>query len=101
MNHNGFSYMDLQEMRFQRDNKNDEHGNHLHLVNFSGVYYLAFDKSSHTTEFIHPLTRKVEKIKAKEGDIVVFPSFLNHRAPLMKSDKSKTIISWNFQVRLV
>tara|TARA_R100000008_G_C3564153_1_gene158092 strand:- start:590 stop:1132 length:543 start_codon:yes stop_codon:yes gene_type:complete len=101
MNHNGFSYMDLQEMWFQRYNKNDEHGFHLHQGHFSGVYYLEFDKSSPKTEFIHPLTRKVEKIKAKEGDIVVFPSFLNHRAPLMKSDKSKTIISWNFQVRLV
>ena len=38
-------------------------------------------------------------IKAKEGDIVMFPSHTIHRAPKMLLDKEKTIISFNVEMK--
>ena len=46
------------------------------------------------------IKRKIT-VDAKEGDIVIFPSFINHRAPKMQSDTRKTIISFNLQFELI
>ena len=35
--------------------------------------------------------------KVKEGDMILFPSSLLHEAPLNKSDKRRTIISYNIR----
>jgi hypothetical protein len=37
------------------------------------------------------------EINVKEGDIVIFPSIAIHRAPVVKNDLTKTIISFNIE----
>tara|TARA_R100000030_G_C3243972_1_gene121309 strand:- start:866 stop:1378 length:513 start_codon:yes stop_codon:yes gene_type:complete len=87
----------LHDIWFQQYEKGGEHGWHTHRGNFTGVYYLEFDKSSPKTEIIDPFSKRKITIKAKEGDMIFFPSHIRHRAPI-NNGKRKTIISWNFEV---
>jgi hypothetical protein len=80
---------------FQQYNKTDIHSWHVHGENYTGVYYVEFDEKCPATQLIDPITNKLIKIKIKEGDIIMFPSFVIHRAPLLKEDTRKTIISFN------
>jgi hypothetical protein len=80
---------------FQQYNKSDTHGWHVHGDNYTGVYYVEFNKKCPATQLIDPITKKLIKIKVKEGDIIMFPSFVIHRAPLIKESTRKTIISFN------
>jgi len=81
---------------FQQYINNSSHGWHIHGHNFTGVYYLELNECSPKTQLIEPISLKMLEIDAKEGDIVLFPSMFIHRSPLMKSNKRKTIISFNF-----
>jgi len=82
---------------YQQYMKNDTHKWHVHGNNYTGVYYLELDKQSPTTELINPTNHtEIIKIDAEEGDIVIFPSFVKHRGPLITNDKRKTIISFNY-----
>ena len=38
-------------------------------------------------------------LNCEEGDIVMFPSFMIHRAPPVQNDKTKTIISFNIEFK--
>jgi uncharacterized protein YbbC (DUF1343 family) len=40
-------------------------------------------------------------LDVKEGDIVMFPSYTIHRAPVIKNDIRKTIVSFNFVLDLI
>jgi len=42
-----------------------------------------------------PWDNKVISVDVKEGDILIFPSMIIHRAPEVINDSRKTIISWN------
>tara|TARA_B100000287_G_scaffold304465_1_gene287662 strand:+ start:278 stop:793 length:516 start_codon:yes stop_codon:yes gene_type:complete len=88
----------LEEMWFQQYSKNGSHGWHVHSGHYTGVYYLELDKTSPPTELRDPYTKKIHKMNVKEGDMIVFPSYIYHRAPINKSVKQKTIISWNFGI---
>ena len=87
---------------FQQYIQNDYHGWHKHSDNYTGVYYLELPKNSPKTELIDQkdIHKKIT-INAKEGDIVVFPSFIIHRAPKVKSNVRKTIISFNINMNLI
>jgi len=75
---------------FVQYKKNDKHAWHTHPEsNLSAVYYLELPKKELITEF------KNNKIKAKEGDILIFPSYMLHRAPVNKTNERKTVISFN------
>ena len=89
-------------MWYQQYIKNNTHGWHIHGENYTGVYYLQFPKGSPKTELIdqYNINKKIT-INAKEGDIVIFPSFIIHRAPKVISDVKKTIISFNLDFILV
>ncbi len=82
---------------------------HMHLPGeWSGVYYSHFDSNEHQgTMFYHPN----ETILAcqgsdnntiipwvTEGDLVIFPAWLEHSAPLNKSSKLRSTISFNFLI---
>ena len=84
-------------MWYQQYEENSAHGWHIHGGHMTGVYYLEFPKGCPHTNFIHPLTGRVDNIKAEEGDIVFFPSYIVHQAPLNKGPR-KTIISYNFEL---
>ena len=92
----GCSKLDLEQIWFQQYLEDGYHGWHIHTGHYTGVYYLELDKTSPVTELRDPYTKRIKRMNVKEGDMIVFPSYIYHRAPLNKSVKQKTIISWNF-----
>lgn len=75
---------------FMQYKENDKHAWHTHpRTNLSGVYYLELPKKELITEF------KDKKVKAEEGDILIFPSYMLHRSPANKTKERKTVISFN------
>ena len=76
---------------FQQYHQGDTHGWHNHGESqFAGVYYLEMPSKSMVTEFLDG-----SKIKAKEGDILIFPSYKYHRSKKNDSKKRKTVIAFN------
>lgn len=43
---------------------------------------------------------EIAEFDIKEGDILTFPSFVIHRAPINTNTHRKTIISWNMDTEL-
>ena len=78
--------------------KGDTYGWHIHNDQFAGIYYLEFGKSSGKTEMCSPYSLKTMKINAQEGDVVIFPAHIMHRA-LTNSDDRKTVVSFNFNLK--
>jgi len=92
---------------------------HDHIPNqFSCIHLLSFDKDDHlppvflspfrqvsvtnSPEFIYdnikdrpPTWSYQSTIDAKEGDIIIFPSYLEHKVPRQTSDKLRVTISFN------
>ena len=93
---------EVRGMWYQQYLTNNVHGWHTHGENYTGVYYLELPKDAPKTELIdqYDIHKKIT-INAKEGDIVIFPSFIIHRAPKITNDTRKTIISFNLQFNLI
>jgi len=93
---------EVRGMWYQQYTQNNTHGWHTHGENYTGVYYLEFPKGSPKTELIdqYNINKKIT-INAKEGDVVIFPSFIIHRAPKVINDIRKTIISFNLYLKLI
>ena len=91
----------IEQIWFQQYDNDGMHDWHTHGSTYTGVYYLELDDESPMTEIIE--TTKdlefgdVKTLNAKEGDLVIFPSWLPHRAPTNRSNKRKTIISFNME----
>ena len=95
-NYLGYQDALIKGMWFQQYNKEGKHGWHIHCENYTGVYYVDFNNKCAKTEVINPLFNdKKFTINATEGDIVIFPSFVIHRAPAQKTTDEKLIISFN------
>lgn len=86
---------------FQQYQKYDTHSWHDHLSSngsfLSIIHYLELPKGSPGTEFLDPYTGRIQRPKVKEGDVLMFPSFISHRSPPNQSNKRKTIISMNIK----
>ena len=82
---------------YQQYLEGDTHGWHTHGKTYTGVYYLEFPDKSSRTELYSPFNFKKHTIKAKEGDLIIFPSHWIHRGPCNTS-KRKTIVSFNFEI---
>jgi hypothetical protein len=87
-------------------------------IQWSGVHYAVFDKDHESTHFqnpqaamirsLWPTTNKNElppycddldiALKAQEGDIIWFPSYLNHYFKEQKSEKLRCTIAMNLTV---
>ncbi len=91
----GYTGATLAEIWFQQYNKDDIHDWHVHGHNFTGVYYVELENAP-KTELIAPYDLKVIVPDVTVGDILIFPSFCIHRAPVVNNDIRKTIISFNF-----
>tara|TARA_A100001015_G_C14619694_1_gene567463 strand:+ start:91 stop:645 length:555 start_codon:yes stop_codon:yes gene_type:complete len=90
----GYRSYVIRKLWFQQYYKSGTHGWHIHHNNYTGVYFLEF-KNSPATELIEQYEQKNKfKLDVKEGDIILFPSFIVHKAPENKGDR-KTIISFN------
>ena len=82
---------------FQQYSKNGKHGWHIHSENYTGVYYVKFSSKDAKTELIDPFSQNKKMIiNAKEGDIIIFPSYVIHRATEQQDNSEKIIISFNF-----
>ena len=90
-----FQKVVINNLWFQQYEQNGTHGWHIHGSNYTGVYYVEFEKNYAKTELINPIDDEKIIIDAEEGDIVIFPSFIIHRSALQKVNKTKTIISFN------
>jgi hypothetical protein len=85
----------IHEVWFQQYQQNDIHNWHIHGHNFTGVYYVECEDAP-KTELISPLDHSLITPEVSVGSLLVFPSFCVHRAPKVKTDIRKTIISFNF-----
>ena len=95
MAYNGF---EVNNMWYHQYAKEDTYGWHIHGDQFAGIYYVEFGKSSGKTEMCSPYSFKTMKINITEGDVIIFPAHLMHRA-LPNSDERKTVVSFNFNLK--
>ena len=70
--------------------------NHWPGAQWSGLYFVKVPENKFT-EFLNPETQEVTNVGAQDGDMVIFSSWLLHRAPTLESG-NKTIISWNMDI---
>jgi hypothetical protein len=93
----GYKDVKIENLWFQQYVKNDIHNWHIHGSTWVGVYYLEMDPRSPITELMDPIDQKTVIVpELREGDIILFPSHVIHRAPRIDSDIRKTIISFNY-----
>ena len=85
----------------------DYHSIHTHgLGNLSAVLYVEFDPDEHVSTrfyspFPDPFFGSLESIvltDVQEGDIIFFPAMLMHECPPQKSEKVRTIMSFNVPI---
>lgn len=65
-------------------------GWHHHNKHVAVIYFCELGNVNEQTEFFN-----IGKVGAKEGDVLLFPSYTVHRAPEITSNKRKTIFSTN------
>ncbi len=81
---------------FQQYCNNDFHGWHLHSeASVSMSYLLELPDPRYSTEFVDNENNKRFQLNVCEGDVIIFPSYTIHRAPIIKSDIRKTTIAIN------
>lgn len=91
----GFDGFKINEIWFQQYYEGSEHGWHTHSSNFTNVYYLELPKDSPKTLIVDPINKKnIIEIDVDEGDLLMFPSYVLHKAPKNNGNR-KTIISYN------
>ena len=86
---------DIGDIWYQQYLKDSIHGWHVHSENYTGVYYLEYPVNAPPTE-LWDNSLKIPEVS--EGDVVMFPAMTPHRAPMVKNDIRKTIVSFNFNV---
>lgn len=93
----GYDETIIRNIWFQQYKKGSEHGWHVHLhCQWTNVYYLDLPEGAPKTQLLNPMNQKeIIELDVKEGDVLTFPSFILHRAPLVESSVVKTIISFN------
>ena len=98
----GYQDINFINLWFQQYNQNGKHGWHIHSENYTGVYYVKLSNKSAKTELINPFSQN-EKIiiDAKEGDVVIFPSYVIHRALTQKEKINKIIVSFNINFEFI
>ena len=65
---------------------------------WSAVYFVEVPGQEYVTEFLNPEDCMVIQPKAEAGDMLIFPSWMLHRAPKMNTSKRKTVIAWNMDI---
>lgn len=88
-------YPSLTSYWYQQYEKGNYHGWHTHgNCAFSNIYYLELPEGSSKTTF--RLNDEEFEVDVKEGDLLTFPGHFFHCSKENKSDKRKTIISFNY-----
>ena len=94
LGYTGYSVMDIWYHQYA---EGDTYGWHIHGLQYAGIYYLEFPKGCGRTEMCSPYSLKPQKIDAEEGDVIIFPAHLMHRA-LPNGKERKTAISFNLDI---
>jgi hypothetical protein len=85
---------------FQQYNITDFHSWHVHHdCLYSNVYYLDLPEGASRTSF--KFLNEEFEVDVKEGDILTFPGSMLHCSKPNKSDKIKTVISFNTTLKTV
>lgn len=88
----------IKNIWYQIYDNGDYIGPHNHGgCQFSNVIYLSLPSKELKTN-IYSLQNELIDIDIEEGDILTFPSYLNHKSPSNKTHKEKIIISFNFDL---
>ena len=81
----------LHNIWFQQYEQDNVHEWHTHgFTQYTNVYYVELPDTSLKTEILDE-----EDIEVEEGDILSFPAYIFHRSKINKTNKRKTIISFN------
>tara|TARA_B100000945_G_C20104539_1_gene467412 strand:+ start:57 stop:614 length:558 start_codon:yes stop_codon:yes gene_type:complete len=84
---------------FQQYNNNDFHGWHFHgNSSISMSYFVELDDAKYSTEFVDIQKKDTFQMECSEGDVIIFPSYIIHRSPLIRSDTRKTTIAINLNL---
>ena len=97
--------VEFTDMWYQKYYKGVQHQVHTHgHSGWSCVMYVEFDPEVHEptqfySPFKNPWNGNLETFQppVTEGDMVIFPSTIMHEAPANRSDKRRTIISYNIR----
>ena len=85
----------VKEIWFQQYYKMNYHNWHDHISShWAAIYYLELDVKGPKTLFRN-LSGEIIEPDIKEGDIIIFPSFLKHKSPSNKTNNRKTVIACN------
>ena len=94
---NGF---EIRNMWFQQYFENDIHKWHTHkYTNFTCVYFVEMIENNQKTLIKNFGSDELIYYTAEEGDIIIYPGFLSHSSPIIKTNNRKTIISFNLDIR--
>ena len=87
----------IMAMWYERSKRSHCHPVHNHGgAGFSAVMYVEFNPEVHKpTEYRFPRTDRFTSLPVEEGEIVIFPSLLKHRAPINEVDEERIIIAIN------
>ena len=97
----GYKSFIVRDLWFQQYSFESQHDWHIHSCNWTGVYFLDLPDPSLKTLFKDPMNTEIEnEFEVSEGDILIFPSFVIHKAPINRNVRMKTIISWNMDIEL-
>ncbi len=96
----GLSYeFNIMHMWFHQMSESDYIGWDNHQwCQWSAVYFVEVPEQKYITEFLNPEDCMVIQPEAEAGDMLIFPSWMLHRAPKMLTNKRKSIIAWNMDV---
>lgn len=96
----GYTEYKYMQVWFQQYLTNGIHDWHTHSGHFAHVYYLELPEDGPKTVLVNPYTQAEYIIPdVREGQIITFPSWVIHRSPRNESEKRKTVVSMNFEVR--
>jgi hypothetical protein len=98
-NYYNFGGIQLVSMWFQQYTVGGFHDWHVHpSCHFTNVYFIELPDNSLTTQIKNPFdNHNILNVTVAEGDILTFPSFFYHSAPVVDVGV-KTIISFNTNI---
>jgi hypothetical protein len=95
-NHIGYDQWKINSAWFQQYEQSDTHGWHYHETTFySNVYFLELPEGAPGTQFRLPVSGKLYSPDVREGDMIIFPSIIEHRSPPNFTPDRKSVIAFN------
>lgn len=88
----------LSKIWYQTYKKGDFHDWHVHPgCHFTNVFLINLPGTNLKTE-IMDVNKNIVETNIKEGDIITFPAYLNHRSKRNTFKKDKIIVSFNLDI---